>query len=214
MSASIETHSPLFLRLGLPLCRVFGAVLLTLLGPFRSVGRYRVPEGTGLLILSNHIADIDPVLVQVACPRPIYFMAKSDLFRMPLLRTAIRWFRAFPVNRGEPDRQALKAAIEHLKAGHAVCVFPEGELSESGELLPLKRGVALIARMAEVPVICVGLRNTNRAMPYGAVVPRPAFRLLEARWGEPRRFERHVEPDEFVGWAEGQLRELTGQERG
>jgi 1-acyl-sn-glycerol-3-phosphate acyltransferase len=213
MSAEVESHSRFFLRVGFPVCRALAAVVLTLLGPYRTTGKYRVPKQGGLLILSNHISDIDPVLVQVACPRDIYFMAKSELFGVPVLGGFLRWFCAFPVKRGEPDRAALKLAVEHLKSGHTVCVFPEGELSESGELQQLKAGVALIARMSGAMTICVGLRNTNRVTPYGTLIPRPAFRMLEARWGEPRSFDRHVEPEEFLGWAEGQLRELTDQER-
>ncbi len=209
-SAALERQHPLFTALALPVARVFAWLLFTLLGPTRVYGRRQVPRHGGLLILANHRADVDPILVQMACPRPVYFMAKSELFAMPILGRAIRAFRAFPVKRGEPDRQAIKKAVALLRAGETVCVFPEGELSETGEMLPLKPGVALMVRMAEASVICLGLRNTARMLPYGKLIPRPAFRWVTARWGEPRRFEAHASAEEVLGWADGELRRLSG----
>lgn len=207
--SGVERQSPWFNRFGLPIAKALAWTLLFLLGPLRVKGKYRVPKRGGLLILSNHISDLDPPAVQVACHRTIYFMAKSELFDMRILGRVIRWFRAFPVKRGEPDRSAIKKAIAYLRAGETVCVFPEGELSEDGAMLPLKPGVALIVRMAEVPVICVGLVGTNKIMPCGKVLPRPAFGGVVATWGEARSFDRRAETEEIMGWVEGQLRELT-----
>lgn len=195
----------------LPLMRGIVAVIFLILGPIRARGRYRVPREGGVLILSNHLADIDPVVVQAATPRRIYFMAKHELFEMKVIGTFMRWYRAFPVKRGEPDRQALKLAIQLLKEGNVVCIFPEGELSEGGDLLPILPGCALIIRQSGVPAICLGLRNTNRVMPYGSMIPRPAFRRLDALFGEPQSFDKHATTEEIVAWVDGQLRELTDQ---
>jgi len=213
MAPELELHSPAFKAVGLPLARVAAWILFTLLGPFRVKQRSRVPSGGGLLILSNHLADVDPIAVQMACPRPVYFMAKSELFEMFLLGKVIRWFKAFPVKRGEPDRSAIKKAVAYLKAGNVVCVFPEGELSESGDLLPLKPGIALIVRMAGVPVICLGLKRTNRMLPYGSLLPRPALGWVEAAWSESKSFEKEATAEEIVAWAEGEIQALTGQKR-
>lgn len=210
----VELQNPLFNRIGLPICRTIGWLVLTLFGPSRVRGKYRVPQSGGVLILTNHLADLDPVLVQCGCKRTIYFMSKSELFEMKILGRVLRWFKAFPVKRGEPDRTSLKRAVDYLKAGQAVCVFPEGELSESGELLPLKPGVALIARMADVPVICCGIQGTNKILPYGSLIPRPAFSWVELTWGEPRHFEKGTDAETIMAWSEGQLRELTGQTPG
>ena len=198
-------------RLAYPVLKFIVRIGIVLFAPLRVKGGHRVPRKGGLLILANHIADIDPPTVQLACRRRIHFMAKSELFEMKVVKHVIRWFRAFPVKRGEPDRAAIRYAIELVKAGEAVCIFPEGELSQSGKLQPLLPGAALIVRKAGVPVICCGLRNTNKVMPYGSVGPRPAFCSTRAHWGEVRTFDKSAKGEEIIGWAESQLRKLTGQ---
>jgi len=120
-------------------------------------------------------------------------------------------FRAFPVKRGEPDRSALRQAAETAKAGQVVCVFPEGQLSENGQLQELKAGSALVVKLAGVPVICCGLKRTNAIMPYGKILPRPAFGWVSARWGDVRTFERGESVEDIVAWAEQELRRLIGE---
>ena len=193
--------------------RVIAVPLFWILGPVRAIGKYRVPREGGVLILANHLADVDPIVTQIASPRRIFFMAKHELFDMKVLGPFMRWYGAFPIRRGEPDRQALKHAIALLKEGHAVCLYPEGELSESGDLLRILPGAALIIRQSGVPVICLGIKHTNLIMPYGKFIPRPCFRTVPARWGEPHTFDRKASTEEIVGWIEGQLRELTDQEK-
>lgn len=195
-----------------PIGRAIAWLLFLILGPIRVWNRSRVPRSGGLLILANHLADVDPVAVQLACRRPIHFMAKSELFEMKVLGSVIRAFKAFPVKRGEPDRGAIKRAVQLLRMGEVVCVFPEGQLSADGKLQELKPGIALLARMAECNTICCGLENTNRIMPYGKVTPRISWHRTHARWGEARKFDKSAETEEIVGWAEAQLRSLTKQE--
>lgn len=196
-------------KLWLPLARVVTAALLAVLGPVKVRGAYRVPREGGVLILSNHLSDVDPIVLQHACPRAPHYMAKSDLFDVPVLGRLMRVFGAFPVKRGEPDRQALKHSAELLKADEAVVIFPEGQLSETGELQELKAGVALIARLAAgVPVICVGIDGSQRIMPYGKIIPRPSFKTVTVEWGEPRVFEKGTDAQEILDWISGQLRML------
>lgn len=198
-------------RVAYPVLKLFVRAMMFVLGPLKVRGRDNVPQSGGLLILSNHIADLDPPVVQIACKRPIHFMAKSELFEIPVLKHLLRWFHAFPVKRGEPDRSAIKHAISLLHEGEAVCVFPEGQLSEDGLLQPLLPGAALIVRKAGVPVICVGLRNTNRVMPYRRVVPRPGFCFTHAEWGVVRTFPDDASAEDVIAWATAELRRLTGQ---
>ena len=93
-------------------------------------------------------------------------------------------------------------------------MFPEGQLSEDGELQPILPGAALLARMSGATVICCGLRNTNRVMPYGRTVPRMSFRRVLVEFGEPKTFGKHAEAQEILGWVDGQFRELTDASEG
>ncbi len=201
-------HAAAFRRYWYRLARGIAWVLLKLLGPVRVRGAYRVAASGGVLVLSNHLSDVDPVLVQYACPRLLHFMAKSELFEMKGVGWALRLFGAFAVKRGEPDRKSLKFAIELLKSGEAVGLFPEGQLSETGELQELKPGIALIARMSGVPVICCGISGSPRIMPYGTMIPRPAFHTVVVNWGDARVFSRDDTAEEILGWVEGQMRML------
>jgi 1-acyl-sn-glycerol-3-phosphate acyltransferase len=212
MPAEFARQSLVFQRFTLPLLRVIAWPLFTFWGPLRTTGAYRVPKKGGVLVLANHISDCDPPYLQLACPRATHFMAKSELFSVPILAPVIRFFGGFPVKRGEPDRTSLRYAIGLLEEGEAVAIFPEGEASETGELLPLKPGVAMIARHSGVPVICCGIRGTNRVIPYRSLVPRPSFHRVEAVWGEPRTFSKESTTEEVLAWVEGQFRSLTGQE--
>ena len=164
------------------------------------------------MVLANHRSDIDPIVVQSACPRALHFIAKSELFEMPVIGRLQRAFGSFPVRRGKPDRAALKHAAALLNAGEGVCVFPEGQLSEDGQLQDIKGGVAIIIRLAPgAEVICCGLKGTERIIPYQKVVPRPAFGCVDVTWGEPRSFAKSSPSEEIIGWVEGQLRELGPQ---
>ncbi|HWD41800.1 MAG TPA: lysophospholipid acyltransferase family protein [Fimbriimonas sp.] len=202
-------HGPLQNYFVFPVARMISWFIMVLFGRATVYGAYRCPKKGGVLILPNHLADVDPLMLQLHCPRNIHFMAKQDLFSIGWLAPLMRMGNTFPVKQGEPDRGALRLAADLLKEGAAVCVFPEGQLSEDGELQPLKPGVALIVRMAQVPVICVGLRKTNKVLPYGKLIPRPTAAKVTSMWGEPRTFPKEATTDEIMEWVEGQLRVLT-----
>jgi len=205
---SVKSYSPIAARVGIPGLRpVVGGLVRTLTGwrGIRRVGVGNVPATGGLLIVANHISDFDPIALQYACPRPIHFMAKQELFEMRGVGAVIRFFQAFPIRRGEPDKGALRYAIDLLKAGECVGIFPEGRLSETGELLPLAPGVALVARSAGVPVLPCRLRGTNGFMPYGKVVPQSSPDAIEVEFGMPRTFDHHESADAILTWMASEL---------
>src|SRR5262249_27243299 len=89
---------------------------------------------------------------------------------------------------GTADRAALRVAEEVLRAGHALVIFPEGAVSETGRMQPLKHGLALVALRAQVPVVPVGVIGTQRLLPYGANLPRFARQPVRVRFGQPLSF--------------------------
>jgi 1-acyl-sn-glycerol-3-phosphate acyltransferase len=197
-------------RILYPFIWFLGFLLCVFLGPIRWRRDQKWPSGP-LLILSNHLSDCDPVFVHIAAIRPVHFMAKSELFEMKLLGPFIKFVRAFPVQRGKPDRTAIRHAVDLLKGGERVGMFPEGQLSETGELQPVLPGAGLIVKMAEAPVVCCGLRNTNRVIPYGKYIPRPIFRFVDVHFGEVRRFGDDATTEEIVAWVESEFKRLTAK---
>lgn len=193
-----------------PIAKLLLAVSLFLLGPVRVKGKRNLPRSGGLLIVANHLSDSDPAILGHALPRQSYYMAKRELFVIPILAWIIKTLRAFPVNRGSPDRAAIRKTVELLQKGEAVVVFPEGQLSETGELQPLMPGVAMIVARSGVPVICAGLIGTPRIIPYGSVWPRPAFGGVSVTFGEPKTFPHGSTSAEILGWMTSQLQQLTG----
>jgi len=172
-------------RLTWPLMKGFMRVLFAFLGGFKTRGTKNVPRKGGVLICPNHLSDADPPAVAVALPRSAYFMAKEEIFSIPILGALVRHFRGFPIKRDSADRTALRHAEELLKAGEAVVIFPEGGGNEEGTLQPLHPGALLIALRTKVPIIPVALVNTNKVWTYKDPVPHRAGVPVTVTFGEP-----------------------------
>lgn len=142
--------------------------IIALLGGWRVEGVENVPDEGGAVIASNHLSHLDPPVVGSAMPRRTYYFAKSELFSSPVFGFIIRKCYAFPANRGAADTRALKNAIELLKAGELLTMFPEGTRSLTGELGEFDLGAALAASRAGVPIVPCSLTGTNVVLPRGA----------------------------------------------
>lgn len=116
-------------------------------------GREQVPAG-GALLVGNHLSYVDAVVLQVASPRPVRFVAFAGLARSHLNRFLFRAAGVIPVAADKPMK-GIRMAVEAVKAGELVCVFPEGGISRTGQLMQLKRGFETIARQAGAPVVPV-----------------------------------------------------------
>jgi 1-acyl-sn-glycerol-3-phosphate acyltransferase len=165
------------------LSRLILRAVLRLLFRVEVEGREHEPQDGPLVVVANHWSALDPPVLGCALHRPVHFMAKEELFRIPLLRTWMRAVGTFPVRRGEPDRAAIRTALQLVRQGAVVVVFPEGTRNPRGSLLPAEPGAAFLALRAGVPILPVGILGTLEAMPKGAWVPRP--RKVRVRIGEP-----------------------------
>ena len=150
--------------------------ILFLFHPYRMEGKERLTGVTGPVILcSNHLSNWDPVLLLLAQPRLIRFMAKEELFRFKPLGWALkRCFGAFPVARGKGDTGALETAEKLVKNGEVLGIFPEGTRSKSGGLQRFKSGTALIAFRTGATVVPCGIDRRSRL-----------FHRVTLRVGEP-----------------------------
>ncbi|HHP50593.1 MAG TPA: 1-acyl-sn-glycerol-3-phosphate acyltransferase [Moorella mulderi] len=125
-------------------------------------GREKFPLKGPVIVVANHVSYLDPVVVGVACPRRVHFMAKEELFHVPFLGWIIKKLHAFPVRREKSDRLALKTALEILRRGEVLGIFPEGTRSKTGELGPLQPGAASLALKIGATILPVAVKNTNR----------------------------------------------------
>lgn len=130
------------------LARAFARLLYRV----RCSGAERVPLEGGALLIANHLSYVDVIVLQLACPRRMRFVAFYGLRGNWFLEQCLRWSGALLISSRRP-MDGMKAAIRHAVAGELVCVFPEGHISRTGQLMELKRGFELIARKANVPVI-------------------------------------------------------------
>jgi 1-acyl-sn-glycerol-3-phosphate acyltransferase len=128
-------------------------------------GTENVPKDGPCLLLANHQSFLDPVIVAVKLKRPVSYMAKSELFVNRYFGWLIRSLHAFPVKQGAADITAIKLAISKLHEGNVLNVYPEGSRTWDGEIGPIFKGVALIVRRAQVPIIPVVLDGTYNAWP-------------------------------------------------
>lgn len=147
---------------------VFLPLLFRLCGGWRVVGQEHIPDEGGALIAANHISYLDPPAVGAALPRRTYYLAKKELFALPLFGRFIRRCYALPVDREGNDKQAFRHAIRLLQAGELLTVFPEGTRSADGSLQAGRRGAALIAARAGVPLIPGSVCDTDQVLPRGA----------------------------------------------
>ena len=146
-------------------------------------GIHHIPREGGVLLVSNHVSFLDPVIIGSAVNREIHFMARSTAFDIPGLGKLISFYNAYPVNRGAPDLGALRKTITLLKAGNVVLMFPEGTRSVDGTLGKARDGACFIADRAGVPTIPVFHSGAER------MLPRSSSRLrrtkLSVTFGEP-----------------------------
>jgi len=145
-------------------------------------GAEHVPRKGALVVVSNHASDFDPPILANSVGRPVAFMAKEELFRVPILSQAIRLYGAYPVKRGTSDRQALKYALECLEQGWAVGIFVQGTRTVDGKITDPKLGAALISAKFQAPLLPVCLWGTHQILPKGAKLPR--LKPVTVRIGE------------------------------
>lgn len=123
-------------------------------------GRENIPEG-GVILASNHTAVSDVLVISAAANRQVRYMAKKELFRIPLLKQLITALGAYPVDRGGADIQSIKRTISLLSEGELIGIFPQGTRhpGEDPSLTSVKGGVGMIAYHTKSPVLPVYVCN-------------------------------------------------------
>lgn len=150
-------------------------------------GLENFPERGEVVIAANHVTNFDVFPIQFALPRPIFFMAKTELFKFPLMDVLLRNLSAFPVSRGEKDMWAMRHAAKVLAHGLPLGMFPEGKRSKGRGLAVAKTGAARLAIEAKCPILPVavtGSDNFFKRFPLRARVQVAVLPLLMPEPGE------------------------------
>jgi len=143
-------------------------------------GVENIPLSGRLIIAANHQSNWDPPFLATFVLREVSYMAKQELFEIPVFGSVIRKLHAFPVKRGAADRGAIKAAINELKQEHCLGVFPEGTRSKDGKVHRAEAGVALLAAMSQSPVLPAAIIGTNKIFSSESFFPK--FKVI---YGKP-----------------------------
>jgi 1-acyl-sn-glycerol-3-phosphate acyltransferase len=130
-------------------------------------GAEKVPPSGSLIAVSNHASYFDPPLLANAVGRPVAFMAKEELFKVPILKQAIQLYGAYPVKRSTSDRAALRAATKAIESGWIAAVFLQGTRSADAKISDPKLGAAWIAAKTQVPLLPISLWGTEKVISKG-----------------------------------------------
>ena len=178
--------------------------LLRLIYRIRAEGRENVPKEGPAIIAANHLSFLDSFFIPLVVKRRrVTYLAKADYFKSWKTAWFFKMVGQIPTERegGEKSKQALDVALEVLKGGNLLGIYPEGTRSPDGYLHRGRTGVARLALAAGVPVIPCGLVGTERVMPKDAKLPRLTGRLqVRVRFGQPLDFSRYAgrETDRMV----------------
>ncbi|WP_413380453.1 lysophospholipid acyltransferase family protein [Alkalihalobacillus sp. 1P02AB] len=163
-------------ELGKAFCRVF----LSTAYKVNIKGKENIPDEGSVLLCCNHISNFDPPLLGSYIKRPIHYMAKQELFEKPILKSLLPRLKAFPVKRGMSDKQALRTAIQYLRDGEMLGLFPEGTRSKDGKLGKGLAGAGFFA-----------LRSNATVIPCAVIGPYQKFKPLQLVYGDPIPFDEH-----------------------
>ncbi|MEA2230921.1 MAG: glycerol-3-phosphate dehydrogenase [Solirubrobacteraceae bacterium] len=154
------------------------------------IGREHIPAQGPVIIAANHRSFLDPFVIGMMLRRPLYFVAKSELFSNPIVAWWLSSLGAFPVDRGNGDRDAMDTARRILERGDCVVIFPEGTRTRPGPLGAPKRGVGRLALQTGAPVVPIALLGTEAVRRGWRIRPH----RIHIRAGRPLRFPRVEDP--------------------
>jgi 1-acyl-sn-glycerol-3-phosphate acyltransferase len=158
----------------------------------KCTGIENIPKDKGAILAANHASYLDHFIVgsQVVgyLNKVAYFLAKKEHFDTFFQRQWHKYLKAIPIDRESGGKEALAKAIEHLKKGDLIMIYPEGTRTLTGKMNRAKTGVARLALAAEVPVIPIGITNAFKILPKGKIIPKLGFKA-DLHIGKPLYFK-------------------------
>jgi len=182
------------------LCRF----LIRVVFGFRAVAPQNVPAGGAVIVACNHVSYLDPVVLGIGFRRPVTYLAKKELFAIPVLGPIIVGLGVYPLDREAGGVAAVRAALRALKDGRCVGIFPEGTRNLTGDVQG-KGGAALLGALSGAPVVPAAISGTRRARP---------FHPIRVIYGEPLHIERKrkADGDDLEKWTAEIMRRIRALE--
>lgn len=145
-------------------------------------GSVRIPRRGPVILVSNHISGVDPILIQAVVPRPIIWMVAREYYELRGLRGLFQLIRAIPVARNGRDAAAMRSALRALRDGHVLGIFPEGRIATGSELIPFQQGVGTLAVRSQALIIPVYQSGSSFRASMIRSILEP--QNVHQRWGE------------------------------
>lgn len=174
-----------FYKIGKVVCNIFCTIAFKV----EVSGTENLPKENGFILASNHLTDFDPLFIAIKIKRQLNFMAKAELFKNKIGGAIIKGLGAFPVERGTGDSSAIDKAVETVKSGNVLAIFPEGTRSKDGELKRFKSGAIVVASQTGADIIptsvyikdiCDGKKIGFRSrvvVKYGKLIPNEELKI-------------------------------------
>jgi len=193
--------------------RRFFQVTMCGLWKVRVFNRHFEPPEGGTVYICNHQSFLDPMLMGLGLRRPMNYMARDSLFRLPGFRRLIESLNAFPVRRGTADTGALKEAMRRLKAGGQVVVFAEGTRTSDGRIGEFLPGVALLSQRAAAWTVPVLIDGAFEAWPRSSPLPAAGSVVVQYAPPIPQGIARGMKAADFVAEVRRQLIDIQADVR-
>ena len=183
-------------------------LLFTIWFRFRAHGIENLPP-SGALLLINHQSFLDPLMVGLPLRRPVSYLARENLFRVPMIGWLLKRTYVMPISRESAGTESLRESLRRMEHGFLVGIFPEGTRASDGRLRELKPGFVALVRRVNVPVIPVAVAGAYEAFPRGAWFPRPS--KIRVVYGTPLNPARLAELSqkgreaELVDWSRSSI---------
>lgn len=199
MSAEVDIHEGKIRPTTFKILSRIVAFLCRILFGLRIKGQENIPAEGGFLLVGNHLHNLDPVFMLTSSTRPVYYMAKQELFKPWGLRHLITWVGAFPVNRGKMDRSAIKHGQKVLESGVGLGIYPEGTRSLSRKIVKVLPGAGLFATGGEYLIVPCAITGSER-LPFNGGKSKgdppqrdPGHKGVLVRFGEPFRLPEEID---------------------
>jgi len=186
--------------------KLLGIILFKILFNWEVKGKENIPKKGGFIIASNHLSYLDPPIIGIASPRKLHYLAKSSLFKVPILNFLIKIYGGIPIEREKEYSISIRKGLEILKNGDGLVIFPEGTRNPKGEVKIPKKGVAFLAYKTGVSVIPVKIKGAAKALSVGGKFVKPA--KVKIIFGPPVK----VESNDYLNQANRIMNLIKGLE--